>query len=145
MRICLYTDTALPKMGGQEMVVDALARQFLGLGHQPVVFAPTPRKLSIRGESYPYEVVRHLRFFSTQYFISLYRWFLLSHYRRAPFDVLHCHGIYPPSYLAALLGKRLPVPIVVTSHGGDVYEHNVRLQKPAIVERCVEEPLRLRP
>ena len=50
MRICLYTDTALPKMGGQEMVVDALARQFLALGHQPVVFAPRPRKLSIRGE-----------------------------------------------------------------------------------------------
>ena len=25
MRICLYTDTALPKMGGQEIVVDALS------------------------------------------------------------------------------------------------------------------------
>ena len=138
MRICLYTDTALPKMGGQEMVVDALARQFLALGHQPVVFAPKPRKLSIRGESYPYEVVRHPRFFSTQYFIGFYKWFLLQHYRRAPFDVLHCHGIYPPSYLASLLGERLPVPMVVTSHGGDVYARNVRLQKPVIVERCVQ-------
>jgi glycosyltransferase involved in cell wall biosynthesis len=138
MRICLYTDTALPKMGGQEMVVDALARQFLALGHQPVVLAPRPRKLAIRGETYPYEVVRHPRFYSTQYFISWYRWFLDQHYRRAPFDVLHCHGIYPPSYLASLLGERLPVPVVVTSHGGDVYERNVRLQKPAIVARCVE-------
>ena len=27
MRICLYTETALPKMGGQEFVVDALARR----------------------------------------------------------------------------------------------------------------------
>jgi glycogen(starch) synthase len=138
MRICLYTDTALPKLGGQEMVVDALARQFLALGHEPIVFAPTPRKVSIRGESYPYEVVRHPRFFSTQLFISWYRWFLWRHYRRTRFDVLHCHGIYPPSYLAALLGDRLPVPVVVTSHGGDVYEHNVRLQKPAIVARCAE-------
>ena len=25
MRICLYTTTALPKIGGQEMAVDALA------------------------------------------------------------------------------------------------------------------------
>jgi glycosyltransferase involved in cell wall biosynthesis len=138
MRICLYTDTALPKLGGQEMVVDALARQFLALGHQPVVLAPKPRKLSVRGETYPYEVVRHPRFFSTQYFIAWYRWFLLQHYRRTPFDVLHCHGIYPPSYLASLLKERLPVPVVVTSHGGDVYEHNVRLQKPTIVERCVQ-------
>jgi teichuronic acid biosynthesis glycosyltransferase TuaC len=138
MRICLYTDTALPKMGGQEIVVDALARQFLALGHQPIVFAPRPRKLSIRGEAYPYEVVRHPRFFSTQYFISWYRYFLARHFRNQPFDILHCHGIYPPSYLASLLGEQLPVPVVVTSHGGDVYEHNVRLQKPAIVERCIE-------
>ena len=138
MRICLYTDTALPKMGGQEIVVDALARQYAALGHQPVVFAPKPRKVSIRGETYPYEVVRHPRFFSTHYFIAWYRWFLLQHYRRAPFDVLHCHGIYPPSYLASLLRERLSVPVVVTSHGGDVYEHNVRLQKSAVVERCVQ-------
>ena len=137
MRICLYTDTALPKLGGQEFVVDALARQFTALGHQPVVFAPKPRKLSIRGLTYPYEVVRHPRFYSTASFVSWYRWFLVRFYRRKPFDVLHCHGIYPPSYLAALLGERLPVPIVVTSHGGDVYAHNVRLQKAAIVERCV--------
>ena len=118
--------------------MDALAKQFLALGHQPVVFAPKPRKLSIRGESYPYEVVRHPRFFSTQYFISWYRWFLVQHYRRRPFDVLHCPGIYPPSFLASLVQHHLPVPIVVTSHGGDVYEKNVRLQKPTIVDRCVQ-------
>jgi glycosyltransferase involved in cell wall biosynthesis len=138
MRICIYTDTALPKMGGQEIVVDALARQFQALGHPTVVFAPKPRKLSIRGESYSYEMVRHPRFYSTHAFVSWYRWFLLAEYRRRPFDVLHCHGIYPPSYLAALLGARLPVPVVVTSHGGDVFEQNVRLQKPAIVARCVQ-------
>ncbi len=138
MRICLYTDTALPKMGGQEIVVDALARQFVSLGHTPVVFAPKPRKLSIQGEKYPYEVVRHPRFYSTHHFISWYRWFLWQHYQRQPFDILHCHGIYPPSYLAALLGERLPVPVVVTSHGGDVFAGNVRLQKSIVQARCVE-------
>jgi glycosyltransferase involved in cell wall biosynthesis len=132
----LYTDTALPKMGGQEIVVDALARQFLALGHQPVVLAPKPRKLSVRGESYPYEVVRHPRFYSTHYFISWYRSYLAQEYRRRPFDILHCHGIYPPTYLASLVRAEAPVPMVVTSHGGDVYENNVRLQKSVIVERC---------
>jgi len=135
MRICLYTDTALPKLGGQEMVVDALARQFLALGHQPVVLAPKPRKLWIGRETYPYEVVRHPRFYSTHLFVAWYRRFLLQQYHRQHFDVLHCHGIYPPTYLAALLGAQLPTPIVVTSHGGDVYGENVRLQKPALVER----------
>ncbi|MBI2806202.1 MAG: glycosyltransferase family 4 protein [Planctomycetes bacterium] len=138
MRICLYTETALPKVGGQEIVVDALARQYQALGHQPVVFAPRPRKLSLRGTSYPYEVVRHPRFYSTQYFVPWYRRYLRNEYLRQPFDVLHCHGIYPPSFLAALVKPDLGVPIVVTSHGGDVYEKNVRLRKPLIVERCVE-------
>ena len=34
MRICLYTETALPMVGGQELVIDALARQFLARGHE---------------------------------------------------------------------------------------------------------------
>jgi glycosyltransferase involved in cell wall biosynthesis len=136
MRICLYTDTALPKMGGQEIVVDALARQYLALGHEPVVLAPKPRKLSVWGETYPYEIVRHPRFYSTQYFISWYRSYLAQEYRRRPFDILHCHGIYPPTYLASLVRAEAPAPMVVTSHGGDVYENNVRLQKSIIVERC---------
>lgn len=136
MRICLYTDTALPKMGGQEMVVDALARQFVALGHQVSVLAPMPRKLSVRGERYAYEVVRHPRFYSTRFFIAWYRRYLADEYRRQPFDVLHCHGIYPPTYLASLLAADVPVPMAVTSHGGDVYEKNVRLRKSAIVERC---------
>ena len=137
MRICMYTETALPKMGGQELVVDALARQFAALGHEPVVLAPYPRKLSIQDQTLPYEVVRHPRFYSTQLFVGWYRRFLLQEFHRRPFDVLHCHGLYPPSYLAALLGEQLPVPVVITSHGGDVYEGNVRLRKPAIVERTV--------
>jgi glycogen(starch) synthase len=141
MRICLYTDTALPKMGGQEMVVDALARQFAALGHEPTVFAPMPKHLSLCDETYPYKIVRHPRFFSTQYCIGWYRWFLWRHYRRRPFDVLHCHGIYPTTYIAWLLRERLPVPVVVTSHGGDVYENNVRLRKSVIRTRC-EESLR---
>lgn len=137
MRICLYTETALPKMGGQELVVDALARQFLDMGHEPVVLAPRPRKLTTRDESLPYPMVRHPRFYSTQMFVGWYRRFLLQQFHRQRFDVLHCHGLYPPSFLAALLGKQLPTPVIVTSHGGDVFTENVRLQKPLIAERMV--------
>src|SRR5262245_1179399 len=139
MRICLYTETALPKMGGQEMVVDALARQFQALGHDPVVLAPRPRRpLRPDDAGLPYPVVRHPRFFSTHWFVSWYRWFLLRHYARNPFDVLHCHGIYPPGYLAALTRHRLPVPLVITSHGGDVSPHSVRLAKPVVRRRQIQ-------
>src|SRR5687768_18099940 len=37
MRVCLFASTALPRLGGQELVVDHLARQFQAVGHEPVV------------------------------------------------------------------------------------------------------------
>jgi glycosyltransferase involved in cell wall biosynthesis len=125
-------------MGGQELVVDALARQYQALGHDVAVLAPKPRRLALDDGAYPYPVARHPRFYSTQYFVAWYRRYLLNHYRQRPFDLLHCHGIYPPTFLASLLRDEIGVPMVVTSHGGDVYECNVRLQKSVIVERCVQ-------
>ncbi len=70
------------------------------LGHQPVVFAPKPRKLSMQDAIYPYEMVRPPRFYSTHYFISVVSLATSRrNHRRQPFDVLHCHGIYPPGLI----------------------------------------------
>ncbi len=136
MRICLYTETALPKMGGQEVVVDALAREYQDLGHDCVVLAPRPRwPLRCNDKTLPYPVARHPRFFSAHIMVGWYKWFLQRLHRKQPFDVLHCHGIYPPAYLASLCGHTLPVPVAVTSHGGDVNPKNVRLAKPIVRAR----------
>jgi glycosyltransferase involved in cell wall biosynthesis len=137
MRICLYTETALPKLGGQEYVVDALARQFLALEQEVVVLAPRPRRpLRPDDDALPYPVVRHPRFISTRRLVSWYRWWLLRLHRRQRFDVVHCHGIYPPGYLACLSRHRLGVPTIITSHGGDVREGSVRLAKALVHRRC---------
>lgn len=139
MRVCLYTETALPKTGGQELVVDALARQYQSLGHEVVVLAPHPRlPLRPRDDLLPYPVVRHPRFYSTRWLVGWYRWWLLRLARGSGFDVLHCHGLYPPGYLAALCRARLGLPTVLTSHGGDVYEQNVRLARPVIRQRVAQ-------
>jgi glycosyltransferase involved in cell wall biosynthesis len=136
MRICIYTETALPKLGGQEMVVDALARQFVQLGHEVTVLAPYPRlPLRVSDGNFPYRVVRHPRFYSTRRLVSWYRYFLHRIFRKWRFDILHCHGLYPSGYLAALCKSQLNVPIVLTSHGGDVYENNVRVRKPVLRKR----------
>jgi glycosyltransferase involved in cell wall biosynthesis len=133
MRICLYTETALPKLGGQEFVVDALARQFTSAGHEIVVLAPQPRTFWPADDSaLPYHVERHPKFFSMQRLVDWYRWWLLRCHRRFRFDILHCHGIYPPGYLALLCRERLGVPIVITSHGGDIREGNNRLARPEL-------------
>lgn len=138
MRICLYTATALPKLGGQEAVVDSLARHFTRLGHEAVVLAPRPRRpLRADDARLPYTVRRHPRFYSTRDFISLYRRFLTSAQARYRFDVIHCHDVYPTGYLAALGKRRLGVPLVITSHGGDVRENNPRLEKGAIPQRSL--------
>lgn len=138
MRICLYTETALPKVGGQELVVDALAREYHDLGHEVTVLAPNPRwplRANDLERSYPVE--RHPRFISTRLFVDWYRHWLGRLHRRKPFDVLHCHSVYPCGYLAALASTHGRVPTVITSHGGDVREHNPRFRKPGLRERHV--------
>ena len=138
MRICLYTATALPKVGGQEIVVDSLARHLTMLGHEAVVLAPRPRRpLRPDDRSLPYQVVRHPRFVSTRDFVSWYGTFLRRLHARQRFDVIHCHDVYPTGYLATLGKPKLRVPLVVTSHGGDVRENNPRLEKRGIPQRIL--------
>jgi glycosyltransferase involved in cell wall biosynthesis len=136
MRICLYTCTALPTIGGQEYVVDALARQFTALGHTAVVLAPRSKHHWLQHDgSRPYPVMRHPRYLSMRKLLECYRWWLLRAQRRYGFDVLHCHGIYPPGYLASLCRHELGIPCVITSHGGDVYPECPRLSDPLLRPR----------
>jgi len=139
MRICLYTETALPQVGGQEMVVDTLARKYRHMGHEVAVLAPQPHSpYRARDEQFPYPVIRHPRFFSSRYFVSWYRIFLLQLWNRQPFDVLHCHGLFPPGYLGALTRQQLNAPVVLTSHGGDLHMDNVRLRKAGVKEKIIQ-------
>lgn len=136
MRICLYTATALPKLGGQEAVVDALAMEFQKAGHAVWVLAPWPRRsLKLDDVPRPYPVLRHPRFFSTRFGVPWYRHYLARAYRRFGFDVIHCHDTYPTGYLAALLKRSLNIPLVITSHGGDIRPGNARLAKRGLRKR----------
>ena len=136
MRICLYTSTALPTIGGQELAVDALAREFVALGHGVVVLAPRPSRPWRLGDAErPYPIVRHPRFYSMRRGVDWYRRWLLRLCRRESFDVLHAHGLYPPGYLAARCRDVLRMPIVLTSHGEDVYEGSRRLLDPLLGPR----------
>lgn len=138
MRICIYTDSALPKLGGQELVVDALARQFLDLGHEPVVLAPNPRRaVALNDHALPYRVQRHPRFLSTRYLVGYYQRYVRGLHRRWPFDVLHCHNVYPSGYVGTLARRSLGVPVVITSHG-DARPDNFRFRKPGLRERFVQ-------
>jgi glycosyltransferase involved in cell wall biosynthesis len=133
MRICLYTNTALPKLGGQEIVIDALARQFLALGHEPVVLAPWRQSQApFDPASVPYPVAWHPRFVSTRWFVSWYgRWMAKLHRTRG-FDVVHCHGTYPAGYVAACCKAVRGLPLVITSHGDDLAPRGLFDRKPEL-------------
>jgi glycosyltransferase involved in cell wall biosynthesis len=139
MRICLYASAALPSMGGQEMVVDALATQYWRAGHEVVVLAPRASwHLFLGDHSFPYRVVRHPRYFSKRRMVEFYGWWLDRVCRRWRCDIVHCHGVYPPGYLASLCCRRLGIPFVVTSHGEDVCQTQSRLDEPLILRRHVQ-------
>lgn len=139
MKICFYTSTALPKRGGQETVVDELARALMALDHNVIVLAPKPRRpLKADDGGSPYPVHRHPRFYSTRRLVRWYGAFLRGLYRREGFDLLHCHGIYPPGYIAALCRDAIPVPVVLTNHEGGLGDGNVRVAKAEIRRRYVE-------
>lgn len=130
MRICLYTESALPTTGGQELAVDALARQFLRSGHDVVVLTLRGgHRARVEDSKRGYPVVRHPRFISQRFLLGYYRRYLAAVYREHAFNVLHCHNVYPSGYVATLWGATPGVPIVVTSHGRDIAPANPLLRK----------------
>ncbi len=136
MRICVYTGTALPLLGGQEIVVDTLAREFQDQGHEVVVLAPRSAGLDKRHDrEQPYVVARHPRFVSKRRLVSLYRHYLLRLHRRHRFDVLHCHGVYPTGWIGSLCRQDWGLPLVVTSHGEDGPSSSHRLHQPMFRRR----------
>lgn len=136
MRICLYTHTALPLVGGQELVVDALAREFQAVGHDVVVMAPGWRHANLRADrALPYRVVRHPRFVSMRKFVDWYAYWLRRENRRVPFDVIHSHGVYPTGYVVECARFHLGCPHVITAHGGDVRPENHHFQNSRLLAR----------
>ena len=136
MKICIYTGSALPKIGGHELVVDAPAREFHELGHQVVVLAPRS-SASWRNPNWPfaYPVVRHPRFVLPKHLLDWYQYPLLRLHDRHTFDVVHVHGIYPAGYVAAVCQERLGIPLVMTSHGWEADPTSSQNQDPRVRAR----------
>src|ERR1051326_198534 len=138
MRICFYTHTALPLLGGQELVVDALARQFLERGHEIVVLAPRTRGwVDAADRDLPYPVIRHPRFVSKRFLVGWYPRWLPRLHRQQPFDIIHSHGIYPAGYIAALCRDMIDAPHVIASQGEDVVPGSYFLAQPRLRSRLV--------
>jgi L-malate glycosyltransferase len=119
MNLCLYTATFLPTIGGAELVLHALASALEAQGHAVTVLAPRVRRADNRVRA-AYHLRRYQRPSSKRFGVRQILLYLLHEYWRRPFDVLHCHGAYPPAYVGATFKRLLNLPMVVRPHGSDI-------------------------
>jgi glycosyltransferase involved in cell wall biosynthesis len=81
-------------------------------------------------------------FFFSQYgnlYVNALRKVLPSIYEEFPFELIHCHTIYPDGYAGSLLKQAFGVPVVSTVHGSDVMLYPKRSRR--VYERT-EQALR---
>ncbi len=138
MRICFYTDTFLPHVGGAEVVLDNLARQLSRRGESVVVLAPSV--VDHDDASFGYPVVRYRKPFSKRIGVRQTLPKLLKLHAQQRFDVIHCHSAYPPAYVATTVRGWFGTPIVVRPHGSDILPGE-RIRKHPRLERRVRETL----
>ena len=123
MHIVLLTGRSAPKVGGLEVVIDALAREFTEVGHRVTVVAPRPGWFRFEKDAHPYEVLRHCPFISKHFGYYSCLSALFGLHKKHPIDIIHAHEVYPQAVIANMFFKKTKVPFVVTSHGVDSTEN----------------------
>lgn len=119
MKICIFTPSFLPEVGGMEIVIDRLARQFKNVGHEPVVIAQKSRH-NTQTIELPYKVIYYPRPRSAVWLLGLVERMLIIEHQVHRFDIIHAHMAYTTGYIAVKLKNRLNIPVVITSHKGDI-------------------------
>jgi glycosyltransferase involved in cell wall biosynthesis len=131
MRICLFTPTFLPLVGGTEVVTDALAKCFHAAGHTVAVVAlGDEQELDV-----PYDVIWYKKPHGLQWFPERTAKALKAAHAEHRFDVFCVNYGHPTGYGAVKLGAKLNVPVVVVSHGGDLYRSTKDRNRPHIWKR----------
>ncbi len=136
MRICLYTSTFLPKIGGHEIAMDELALRFSAMGQDVTVLAQTgSRWRNSENVQRPYRIEWFAKPVSQAWGIGSFRRALTRLHRQRPFDVVHTFSSYPTGFAALRFCQRNGIPLIVTSQGGDLAKGSRYEKRPTIVRR----------
>lgn len=141
VRICHFTSTFFPRVGGVEIVVSNLARCQHEQGHRVTVITPTIRGIDNRVDV-PYRVVHYSRPSSKRFLTRQVLLRLLWEHSRDPFDVLHCHSAYPHGYVSVTFSHLTGVPVIVTPHGPTDIMREERLRRNPKIEARLAKGLR---
>jgi L-malate glycosyltransferase len=130
MRICLFTPTFLPLIGGAERDADILVRGLIERGHDVQVLARRLRGRPV--PQLPYRVHHYRRPPAQHLLTSLLSRPLARLHRRWPFEVVLAFYSYPTGYAASRIKDRLRVGVVASPRGADLYPNYHDLRKPRV-------------
>jgi glycosyltransferase involved in cell wall biosynthesis len=134
MRVCLFTPTFLPSLGGAELAGDRILRGLQGRGHEAQVLCQD------HGEpgDLPYPVMRYKRPPSQHLWPELLSRHVKRAFRNQPFDVMLAFYGYPTGYAAARVKHKLGFKLVVSARGADLYPNFHALKKPRVTSTIRE-------
>ncbi len=119
MKIVLYVNSFIPSIGGREVVVHYLAREFKRMGHDVRVLGPAGwiknRHLRFEYPVHRWPTLRGLfpeQVQYTQLSLDVAMWGC---------DIIHAHSTYPSGFAAAKLKRKKRIPLVITPHGEDIH------------------------
>lgn len=128
MRICLFTPTFLPSLGGAELAGDRILRGLQARGHDVQVLCQNhgePKNL-------PYPVARYNRPPAQHLWPEGLSRHVKRVHRRSPFDVMLAFYGYPTGFAAARIKRKLGFKLVVSARGADLYPNFHALSKPRV-------------
>jgi glycosyltransferase involved in cell wall biosynthesis len=133
MRIGVFLPHAINAVGGAEQATDNLARHLTQRGHRVVVLATgDPAAAEV-----PYPLHRFKKRFFHRYWPTQIARPLIALHRRERFDAILCAYGEPTGYAAIHAGRKMHVPVVLISHGGDLYRDSVSRRCPRRWARIV--------
>ena len=140
MKICMFTSSFLPNIGGAEFAVHHLSESYVKAGHDVLVLAGRGKDNSIPIPHH-YRVARY-RFPPKGMFVKTFLLpMLFFRTMRENFDVIHANFTYYPGYIASLLKQIVNVPVIVTAHGEDIQvkpEINYGMRLNPKRKKCIE-------
>lgn len=128
MRVCLFTPTFLPSLGGAELAGDRILRGLQARGHEVQVLCQDhgdPGEL-------PYPVSRYRRPPAQNLWPEVLSRHVGRTFRKRPFDVMLAFYGYPTGFAAARVKHKLGFKLVVSARGADLYPNFHALKKPRV-------------
>ncbi len=87
------------------------------------------QKLFYDGGAIPNLKKYYLARIQLPFFLLIQMWWIFSFIKEGKYDLVHCHWIITQGFFVALAKRLVNVPVILTAHGGDVFNLNNFLLK----------------